>query len=316
MTPTALSPDTQAALLLCGHLGERGGPRPLSLHEYNVVATWLRREGARPADLLAGGLAVPFDLVDADRQQALLERGAGLAFAVEAWERRGLWVVGRADPAYPRRLRALGSLAPPVLYGAGGLGAFDREAVAVVGSRDADDAALDLARQLGQRCAAEGLAVVTGGETDADRAALAGALDADGVAVAVLAEGVARPAVSKPWRGAVAGGRLALVAAVAPQARRTARQAADRSTLVYAHSAHAVVLAASPADETEPGARDALAAGWAPVLVRTGPGAPGANRALVASGAAPLDLGAALDAPSLRDALATAAASAPGDLFS
>ena len=314
MTPTALSPDTQAALLLCGRFGERGGPRPLSLHEYNVVATWLRREGARPSDLLADGLDVPPDLVEPDRSQALLERGAGLAFAVEAWERRGLWVVGRADAEYPRRLRALGSLAPPVLYGAGDLGLFDREAVGVIGSRDAGDRPLDLARQLGERCAAEGLAVVTGGETDADRAALAGALGGGGVAMGVLAEGVARPAVSKPWRGAVAGGRLALVAGVAPEARRTARQAAERSKLVYAQSTHAVVVAAS--GETADGARDALAAGWAPVLVRVGPDAPPDHRALVAQGAAPLDLGAALSAPSLRDALATAAASGAGDLFS
>ena len=46
-----LTPDTQAVLLLCGELGQRGGgPKPLGLRQYNTLVAWLKTEGLRPGD--------------------------------------------------------------------------------------------------------------------------------------------------------------------------------------------------------------------------------------------------------------------------
>ena len=311
-----LSPDTQAALLLCGHFGARKGPRPLGLREYNLLATWLRREGARPGDLLTG-LAVPPDVAAPDRVRALLERGGGLAFTVEAWERRGIWVVGRADAAYPQRLRALGSRAPVLLYGAGDVALFGREAVGAVGSRDAAPESLHLARQLGGACASDGLAVVSGGAKGVDREAMLGALDAGGVAVAFLAEGVAKPSVSKLWRRAVAGGRLALASAVVPEARWARAEALGRNRLIHAQSEWSVVVESGTSGGTWEGAREALAGDLAPVLVHVGPGAGPGNRALVADGAAAVSLPSAIAESSVREALreAVRAGAGQGSLF-
>src|ERR1035441_4697212 len=109
---STLTPDTQAVLLLCGELGQRGGNgvKPLALRQYNNLATWLKTEGLRPGDLLTlegrtklGGLQTTD--VNADRVSPLLERGTALALVVEKWERSGLWVISRSDSCYPERLK-------------------------------------------------------------------------------------------------------------------------------------------------------------------------------------------------------------------
>ena len=90
---STLTADTQAVLLLCGELGQRGGNglKPLGLRQYNNLATWLKTEGLRPGDLLTsegktklGGLQTAE--VNPDRVAPLLDRGTALALVVEKWE--------------------------------------------------------------------------------------------------------------------------------------------------------------------------------------------------------------------------------------
>ncbi len=84
-------------------------------------------------------------------------------------------------PDPPSQLRVAGRL--PALAGA----------VAVVGTRYADDDALDFARELGRALAAAGRAVISGGALGIDGAAHQGALEAGGCTVAVLANGFDPP---------------------------------------------------------------------------------------------------------------------------
>ena len=181
---STLTPDTQAVLLLCGELGQRGGNgvKPLGLRQYNTLAAWLKTEGLRPGDLLTsegqtklGGLQTAE--VNCDRISPLLERGTALALVVERWERSGLWVMSRSDGCYPERLkRYLGQAAPPLLYGVGSKGLLDRGGLAVVGSRDRSDEDGEFARRVGEHCAQEGIAIISGAAKGIDRDAMAGAL--------------------------------------------------------------------------------------------------------------------------------------------
>src|SRR4051812_35270108 len=124
----SVHPDTQAVLLLCASFARAGQAdvKPLTLREYNAVASWLAHRDRRPASLLQSG-AEPIpegepDLPAADRLRALLDRGFQLAAALEGWQRLGLWVVSRGEERYPERLRRhLRASAPPLLYGAGDL---------------------------------------------------------------------------------------------------------------------------------------------------------------------------------------------------
>jgi len=111
----SLSPNTQAILLLTASL---------TPGEYKRLARRLRELQRQPADLLSAGapelLQECHAEVDTARVSRLLERGFQLSQAVERWQARAIWVVSRADPDYPTRLKArLKEDAPPILYGCG-----------------------------------------------------------------------------------------------------------------------------------------------------------------------------------------------------
>lgn len=122
-----LSPNAQAILLLTAPLlvGRRGtsrrpraagrrtpppNPKPLSAAEYRDFARQLRAVQREPADLLGTDatetLRESGTNLDGERILKLLERGFLLAQAVERWRARALWIMTRADPDYPRRLKA------------------------------------------------------------------------------------------------------------------------------------------------------------------------------------------------------------------
>lgn len=120
-----------------------------------------------------------------------------------ACERARLNPICRHDPSYPARLRDLDD-APAVIHVraaargrlsalAGGSLRDGPRAVAVVGTRRASADALEVARSLGRGLAAAGVTVVSGMALGVDSAAHAGALEAGGPTVAVLAGGADVP---------------------------------------------------------------------------------------------------------------------------
>jgi predicted Rossmann fold nucleotide-binding protein DprA/Smf involved in DNA uptake len=291
-----LTPDTQAVLLLCGELGQRGGNgvKPLTLRQYNALATWMKTEGLRPGDLLTAqgrtrlaGLQTPE--VNPDRVSPLLERGAALALIVEKWERSGLWVISRSDGCYPERLkRYLGLAAPPLLYGVGSTRLLNRGGLAVVGSRDRSDEDGEFARRVGEHCAQEGIAIISGAAKGIDRDAMAGALEVGGWALGVLAEGLAKTATSGQYRSGLVSDRLTLVSPFDPDSRWFAHTAMERNKLLYGFSDAALVVASSAeSGGTWAGATEALQHGRVKVFVKTvGVLAPG-NSKLVSMGGIP-----------------------------
>ncbi|MGB8332631.1 MAG: DNA-processing protein DprA [Polyangiales bacterium] len=100
-------------------------------------------------------------------------------------------VVTSRCPDYPGGLREL-SDGPEEFRIVGSLPDLSR-AVSVVGTRQADDEALDFAYALARNAALNGLAVVSGGAVGVDRAAHEGALDGGGRTVVVLPTGLDQP---------------------------------------------------------------------------------------------------------------------------
>ena len=293
---STLTADTQAVLLLCGELGQRGGNglKPLGLRQYNNLATWLRTEGLRPGDLLTSEGKTKLDglqtaEVNPGRVSPLLDRGTALALVVEKWERSGLWVISRSDSCYPERLkRYLGQEAPPLLYGVGSKTLLNRGGLAVVGSRDRTDEDGDFARRVGEHCAQEGIAIISGAAKGIDRDAMAGALEIGGWALGVLAEGLAKTATSGQYRAGLVSDHLTLVSPFDPDARWFAYNAMERNKLLYGLSDAALVVASSTdSGGTWAGATEALQLGKVRVFVKsTGTLAPG-NQKLMRMGATP-----------------------------
>jgi DNA processing protein len=111
--------------------------------------------------------------------------------ASRAWHRHARRLLP-GDPSWPAaRLDAL-SDPPAALRVCGTLPPLEG-AVAVVGTRYADDDALEFARALGAGLASAGRTVVSGGALGIDAAAHRGALDVGGPTIAVLASGFDPP---------------------------------------------------------------------------------------------------------------------------
>jgi DNA processing protein len=92
------------------------------------------------------------------------------------------------DAAWPARLADLASEAPAELRVLGRLPEL-AGAIAIVGTRFADEEAIEFTRTLAAQLAAAGRTVISGGARGIDAAAHLGALDAGGATVAVLASG-------------------------------------------------------------------------------------------------------------------------------
>ena len=233
--------DTQAVLLLTAPLlvGRRDeGAKPLNAREYQRVADHLNAHGRRPGDLLRpdhdelrAQCAALKGVGDLD---ALLRRGMLLSQALDRWATRGIWVVSRADEAYPRRLiTALGTAAPPVLYGVGEVSLLSGPALGVVGSRKAPKVALEAAAEAGAGAARIGALLVSGDAQGVDRAAMQAAADAGGVVVAVLADGLEKQALVPENRDAIHDGRLVLLSPYDPRVGRSIGLLMGRNKVIY-----------------------------------------------------------------------------------
>jgi predicted Rossmann fold nucleotide-binding protein DprA/Smf involved in DNA uptake len=245
----AVHPDTQAVLLLCGTFAKESVPgmKPLGLREYNAVASWLARQGRRPADLLRTSEEPIPDgepgLPQRERLQALLGRGVQMATAVERWQRLGLWVISRGEACYPERLRRnLRSAAPALLYGAGDIARLGQGGLAIVGSRDVDEEVLSFTRQVAERCAGVGVQVVSGGARGVDQAAVLAALEAGGGAVAVLADRLDQTATSREAKEWIRRGALTLVTPYEPEGGFTVGKAMGRNKHIYALADYGLVV--------------------------------------------------------------------------
>ena len=273
--------ETEAVMLLNVSFGksEAAKVKPLTPVEWGEFAGWLKDQALGPSDLLNCNLANALQhwehpKLTVERIQALLDRGAALGFALEKWQRAGLWVVTRSDADYPRSLKQrLKRTAPAILFGCGKSELLGASSIAVVGSRHACEADIDFAERIGRRAAECGESVVSGGAAGVDHAAMFGALHAEGTAVGVLAENLLRAATSTKYRQPLMSGDLALVSPFNPEARFVVGNAMARNKYVYC-LAHDAIVVCSTAGRggTWSGAVENLKKEWVPLWVKR-PGA-------------------------------------------
>jgi len=146
----------------------------------------------------------PPAILSAAKHQLLRVHGIGedTATAIANWETTidlsaelkrisdfGSQVVIQSDEEYPELLRQIYD-PPIVLYVKGSLLSKDKNAVAMVGSRQTTHYGLEVARKLAYQLGYLGVTVVSGGARGIDTAAHQGALNASGRTVCVLGTGI------------------------------------------------------------------------------------------------------------------------------
>ncbi|PZW99341.1 putative Rossmann fold nucleotide-binding protein DprA/Smf involved in DNA uptake [Pseudomonas sp. 478] len=248
---TEVSINTKAVLLLTAPLlvgKEAAVTKVLAPREYKKLAHYLHGIKRQPSDLLysdsseliraCGNL-----FIEEGRIEKLLNRAFLLSQVIDRWQSLGIWVLSRADPQYPRRLKLkMKSDAPPILYGCGDVKLLDMGGVAVVGSRKVEQDLIDYAASVGKLAAQSNRMVISGGAKGVDRAAMQGCLDLGGVVCEVLAEHLESAALKRSNRDFLISGNLVLVSAYDPSAGFSVGHAMQRNKLIYALSDASLVV--------------------------------------------------------------------------
>ena len=120
------------------------------------------------------------------RFASIAERQSKIADAM------GARILTLDSPDYPEFLRSMAKQAPPVIHVQGDLGLVRPHSVAVVGTRSPSDDAVERVRTLSAYLCKKGLPVVAGMARGIDTAAHRGALESDGITIAVLGSGLDR----------------------------------------------------------------------------------------------------------------------------
>jgi predicted Rossmann fold nucleotide-binding protein DprA/Smf involved in DNA uptake len=292
-----LSEDVQAIMLLTANIGKKEIDEPLTLKEYNTVAKWLSENNLRPMNIFGDSVLRELHdsktvTIDVDRIRQLLDRGGKLALVLEKWFNQGLWIVSRIDEQYPKRIKKhLGNFSPPVLYGVGNRELLDSGGLAVVGSRKPDEKALQYTKRISEMCAGEDIQIISGGAKGIDREAMITVDDKGGAYIGVLANGLAKEALSGVYRNSLRDERGVLISPFNPEAGFNVGNAMSRNKYIYTLADWALVVSSSDKKGgTWAGAIENINKKWTPLFVRSEDNTPEGNRLLIEKGAHRLTL--------------------------
>ncbi len=287
------SDNAMCAILLCSYVGIKDeNLRPFSPGEWSafldrVIACGLEpRAVLEPAEQWRERLSCTEE--EAARIRSLCTRGRSAAFELDGLERKGIGAVTLFDPAYPPLLkRKLKRKTPPVLFYAGDLSLAGKVGVAVVGSRNVDEAGMVFADRLAEKAALEKLVVYSGGARGVDTISETSAIGHGGAAVAFLADAMTARIRKRETLERIIDGKLLLLSDRKPDAGFSAARAMNRNKYIYA-SAYGAFVVSSDYNRggTWNGAAEALRNEWTKVLVWDHKEYDG-NRKLIEKGAVP-----------------------------
>lgn len=265
-----------------------GSPPPFGPAGWDRLRAALGLEGIEPGDLLSIPLPKLDDSFDAQKISELLRRAAPVAIELDKLADVGIWAMAQTDPDYPPRLsERLARGAPPLLFGAGDRALVIQGGLAVVGSRDTADSAIEAAASIGLRAAEGGTTIISGAARGVDQAAMEGAAQASGRVVGVVADRLDRRIRDKALRDPIAAGLMVLLTPYVPSAGFSVRTAMGRNKVIYGLADAALVISSGAGNGgTWEGAIEAIKGGQIPVYVWSGGSARG-RQALVEAGAIP-----------------------------
>jgi predicted Rossmann fold nucleotide-binding protein DprA/Smf involved in DNA uptake len=293
----AISDDSLSIIMLCSHLGlpPKPDPPPLKLSEWNPVARKLSTSHMRPRDLLGKTASQIVNIFSVSDQEAirivnLLGRGGSIAIELERLSSLGIWVWTRADDNYPEKYRnRLKDSAPPVFFGAGHEELPGDPGIAVVGSRNVDQAGQRIAEFIGNACYHNGMVVYSGGARGVDRFSMKAAIEGKGDSVGVLAHSLVKVIREPDFRQAISRGNLTLITPYSPYAGFSVGAAMGRNKLIYTLADYGFVIASDfGKGGTWTGASEVLKKRWVPLFVVDGPEVPEGNKELIKKGGIPI----------------------------
>ncbi len=284
---TTMTPDTQAVVLLCSRFGKKSSLAPLTPTEYRKVAKGLWQLQKRPADLFDEPTLLDkvssIAGIDLQRLYALMGRRVEMGLALEEWTRHGIWIISKSDPDYPASFRShIKNNNPPLLYGIGDRQLLRCGGLGFVGSRSVDEEGICFTQKIAKLCVDNAKIVISGGAKGVDKTSVEAALQANGYAVAILADNLLKNSLSPMYRKAIATGHLLLLSPYHPNAPFSVGNAMGRNKLIYSLADFTLVVSSDfNKGGTWAGAKEELnRPERKKVFVRIAPNVPAGNKKL------------------------------------
>jgi len=286
-----ISNDSYAMLLLCSDLALRNidnGAKAYTISQWSNLAERLVQNKFTPSklfDVSSEDIRKQLRLSDEEavRIEKLLSRAGQFGIALSSLNEKGIFTLTRSDANYPIALKnKLKKLAPPILYYAGNLSLLSNKGVAIVGSRDIDEAGLSFTKQLSKRCTNDGLNIVSGGARGVDSIAENVANGSDGTTVIFVADSLEKRIRQKETREAIMRKQSVILSSFRPDMLFQTYAAMERNKYVYALSDFVVVISS---DYNKGGtwarATENIKYGWVPMFVRKADEVPEGNMNLL-----------------------------------
>src|SRR3989440_8317881 len=265
----------------------------------DILVIWCKQLGRTLQEFFAASTqessdTCPLKAEFIEKLERAKEKLVGQAFLIEQLYNEHIYLLTVVDENYPRLLKlALNrNQIPPVLCYAGDLQMLERQAIAIIGSRNASEASLVFTREVARYLAENGANVISGNARGVDRAAYEGASSTPvGHTTVVLPHGIhklsgvqMRNLVPK-----IEAGNVLLMSQFHPDAPWVVSRAMERNKVVTGLAQVVIVAEADTKGGTWEGANGALKQ-KRPLYIRQTPSSQtlAGNEALIERGGHPL----------------------------
>ena len=173
----------------------------------------------------------------------MVSRGGAVAFEIDDLSRKGIEIITLFDSDYPVLLkRKLKRKTPPILFYAGDIKLAKKIGIAVVGSRDVDEAGINFAKKLVEKASSERLIVYSGGAKGVDSISEKTAIERGSAVVSFISDSLIAKIKKKDVLQNIMQGKLLLISDIKPDAGFSAARAMNRNKFIYAAAYGAFVV--------------------------------------------------------------------------
>lgn len=276
--------------MLCTNLGIVGDCKPLTLKEWNGLGKTVNDMGYKIADLLKNEFTEKLPILEKQKEQIkfLISRGFSIALKLQELENKGIYIVTQFDSDYPKYLkRKLREKMPPVLFYAGDITLAGKIGIAIVGSRDVDDAGMLFAKDLAKKATKEKLIIYSGGAKGVDSISEKAAIDEGGYVLSFIGDSLSKKIRNKDVIKNILNKRILLFSDVNPDTGFSVGRVMNRNKFIYA-AAHGAFVVSSDFGKggTWTGAVENINNSWTKLFVWSGCEKKG-NKELISKGAIP-----------------------------
>lgn len=216
----------------------------------------------------------------------------GNSFLAESLYDQGYEIIPIISPEYPKILKDNLKLnySPAVVYIKGNKEILKENSIAIVGSRDASEVALEFTDNIARLASKEYKVVVSGFAKGVDKQALDSAIACKGQSIIVLPQGIMTfESGFKTYYKQIAEGDVLVLSTFHPKAPWGAGLAMARNTIIYGLAHEIYVAESSDKGGTWSGVIDGLRKGRKIFVRKPENGEKNANQLLIQNGAKPVD---------------------------